>query len=221
MTGLLAFVGGQPFTVMCSFDRDLLQVAASDEVVVLPTAAAYEHPAEIEQTATRYFETFGLKTTVAQVLVRADALQADAAAIVRGAQNIYLVGTSAMHAKSVLYQSPVWDALVAAWEGGATVVGANAGAQILGDPMVDPRGGGFTVGLGLVRDIAVIPQRNLHSVESLNRSRELSGPEQLLFAIDEGTAVIRNPDGTWRVEGEGTVDVYRGGEPCPIDEIRR
>ena len=37
------------------------------------------------------------------------------------------------------------------------LAGSSAGAMVLCDPMVDPRGGAFTLGLGLLADLAVIP----------------------------------------------------------------
>ena len=37
------------------------------------------------------------------------------------------------------------------------VAGSAAGAMVLTDPMVDPRGGALTVGLGLVDQLAVVP----------------------------------------------------------------
>ena len=37
------------------------------------------------------------------------------------------------------------------------VAGAGAGAMVLTDPMVDPRGGALTLGLGLVDTLAVVP----------------------------------------------------------------
>jgi hypothetical protein len=44
MSGLLALVGGGEWRDRCSFDRTLLEASGQAEVLVLPTAAAYEHP---------------------------------------------------------------------------------------------------------------------------------------------------------------------------------
>lgn len=221
MTGHLAFVGGPPFTSGCTFDRGLVEAAGADEVLLLPTAAAYERPSTIEEKAKEYFGVMGFSVVTAPVLSRADALDPVHADRVRTARCIYLVGSSAMHAKSVLIHTPVWDALVAAWMDGATVVGVDAGAQILGDPMVDSRGGGYTVGLGLLHEVAVIPQRNTLSVEALHRSRDLNGPDRLLFGIDQATAAIRKPDGTWYAEGAGTVDVHLGDRLVELVDVVR
>ena len=65
---------------------------------------------------------------------------------------------SPLHLKSVLKGSATFEALREAWAGGAVVAGSAAGAMVLTDPMVDPRGGALTVGLGLVDQLAVVPQ---------------------------------------------------------------
>ena len=78
-------------------------------------------------------------------------------AVLRSARFIYLNGSSPMHLRSVLKGSRVWDALVAAWTDGAVVAASSGAAMVLTDPMVDARGGGLTLGLGLVRGLAVVP----------------------------------------------------------------
>src|SRR5262245_65028832 len=94
------------------------------------------------------------------VLRRPDALDDDNAAIVRDARFLYLAGTSPMHLRSVLKDSPVWDALIESWDGGMALAGSSAGAMVLCDPMVDPRGGAFTLGLGLVENMTVVPHHD-------------------------------------------------------------
>lgn len=37
-----------------------------------------------------------------------------------------------------------------------------------------------------------------------------------LAGIDERTALIAEPDGTWRVEGAGEVAVFQGGRPADL-----
>ncbi len=58
----------------------------------------------------------------------------------------------------MLKGSATFEALREAWASGAVVAGSAAGAMVLTDPMVDPRGGALTVGLGLVDQLAVVPQ---------------------------------------------------------------
>ena len=79
-------------------------------------------------------------------------------AAVRGARFVYLSDGLPLHLRSVPMHSPLWDALVAAWQGGAVLAGSGAGAMVLCDPAVDPRGGAFTLGLGLLDRLAVVPR---------------------------------------------------------------
>lgn len=221
MTGVLALVGGEPFSEQATFNRSLVEASGATEVLVLPTAAAYEHPDEVIEVATEYFGSFDVAVRGLDVVSRPGALDEHNAEVVRAASCIYVVGGSAMHARSVLIQSPVWDALVSAWQRGATVVGSDAGAQILCDPMVDSRGGAFTVGLGLVTGVAVVTERNTWSEEALNRIRELSAPDLVVIGVDEGSAAVRAPDGSWRAEGAGRVEAYLGDRLAELDELNR
>jgi cyanophycinase len=79
--------------------------------------------------------------------------------------------------------------------------------------MVDPRGGAYTVGLGLLTDLAVFPYHGTAADHLRERSVDLLPPSALLAGIDEHTALVRDPEGAWAVGGEGSVTVYGNGEP--------
>ena len=53
--GMLALVGGGEWQPGCSFDAEFLAASGSDEVLVLPTAAAYEHPERLVVRAGEWF----------------------------------------------------------------------------------------------------------------------------------------------------------------------
>ena len=108
------------------------------------------------------------------VLRHADANEEANAAAVREARFIYLSGGSPLHLLSVLKGSLVFDALANAWRHGAVVAGSSAGAMVLVDPMVDPRGGAFTVGLGLVEQLAVVPHHDSGAAHHFWRTLELA-----------------------------------------------
>ena len=209
--GPLALIGGGEWSEGCSFDAELLAASGGTEVVVLPTAAAYEHPDRAVETATAWFDALGAAVRGLMVLTRADAEAPENATAVRDASFVYLGGGSALHLRSVLKQSAVWHALEQAWRGGAVLAGSSAGAMILGDPMVDPRGGAFTLGLGLVEQVAVLPHASTWSPERLRRTISLTSAGVALLAVDERTAAVRAPDGTWAVSGAGSAAVYAGG----------
>jgi cyanophycinase len=217
--GPLALVGGAEWRDQCTFDAALLAASGGDEVLVLPTAAAYEHPDRAVAAAAEHFETLGAKVRGLMVLGRTDAEDAAMAAAVRDARFIYLGGGSPLHLRSVLKDSKVWQALEEAWHEGAVVAGSSAGAMALCDPMIDPRGGALTLGLGLIEQVAVLPHANTWSPEKAHRTFSLAAGGLRIAAIDEQTALIRDPDGGWRAEGAGEVRIFVDGQPATLEAL--
>jgi cyanophycinase len=83
-TGTFVLVGGGEFGAGCrDFDADLLARSGADEVVVLPTAAAFEHPDRLGERATAYFEDLGAKVRSLPVIHRREAEDAENATIAR------------------------------------------------------------------------------------------------------------------------------------------
>ena len=217
--GPLALIGGAEWTEGCDFDQALWQDSGRAEVLVLPTAAAYEHPERAVEAARSWFARFGAKVDALMVLSRPDALDPAAADRLRAARFVYLSGGSPMHLRSVLKDTPAWTALVEAWRGGAVLAGSSAGAMVLGDSMVDPRGGALTLGLGLLERIAVLPHYDTWSEEKAHRTVQLATGHLRIAAIDERTALIRDPDGSWCVRGAGEVTVYVDAKPAPLEVL--
>ena len=216
--GMLALVGGGEWQEGCTFDAEFLEAAGTEEVLVLPTAAAYEHPERLVVQAGAWFEPLGGRVEGLMVLTRSDAENDGAAAIMRRARLIYLAGSSPMHVRSVLKHSSVWEALVAAWYDGAVVVGSSGAAMALTDPMVDARGGGLTIGLGLVQGVAVVPHFGDPDEdgqgEKMHRSVLLAPADVPVVGIPERTALVRDPSGSWRSAGDRPVAVYLDGSPA-------
>jgi cyanophycinase len=217
--GPLALVGGGEWTEGCTFDAELWEAAGSGEVLILPTAAAYEHPQRAVDTARGWFGRFGAEVRGLMVLGRNDAEDDGNAAAVRAARFIYLGGGSPLHLRSVLKDSKVWGALVAAWHDGATVAASSAGAMVLGDPMIDPRGGALTLGLGLIPGLAVLPHSDLLSPEKEQRSVRLATGDLRIATIDERTALVRSAGGVWRLAGDGNVAVYVDGSRRGLEAL--
>jgi len=217
--GPLALVGGSEWTDGCSFDAELWEASGQAEVLILPTAAAYEHPERAVDTARHWFASLGATARGLMVLSRRDAEDADMVREVRDARFVYLGGGSPLHLRSVLKDSPVWSSLVDAWRDGAVVAGSSAGAMVLCDPMVDPRGGALTLGLGLISQLAVLPHYDTWSEEKAHRTVQLATGHLRIAAVDERTALIRDPDGSWRSAGAGSVKVYVDGRPSGLDSL--
>ena len=211
---MLALVGGAEWQEGCrKFDAGLLEAAGTDEVLVLPTAAAYEQPKRAVDHAAAYFAELGGRVQGLMVLGRTEAEDEENARTVRQARFVYIGGGSPMHLRSVLKGSRLWEALLDGWRDGAVLAASSAGAMVLCDPMVDPRGGAYTVGLGLLSNLAVFPHHDTAPAHLKERSTELRPSGATLVGVDEQTALVREPDGTWRVDGAGGVTVYRDREP--------
>lgn len=217
--GILALVGGGEFSGGCDFDRTLLDAAGTTEVLVVPAAAAFEHPERLVAAATDWFATLGATVTELPVLNRRDALDTAHSDTVAAARFVYLAGNNPMHLRSVLKDTPLWDALVATWLAGAVLAGSGAGAQVLTDPMVDPRGGAFTVGLGVVAPLAVIPGVDAWSEDKVHRTKVLAPKAIPVAGVPQRTALLRRPDGTWWSEGAGAVRVWLAGEDADLSAL--
>lgn len=210
-SGPFVLIGGGEWGGACrKLDAELLAESGAKEVLVLPTAAAFERPERVGETATAWFEALGVRTRVLDVLRRADAEEPRTAELVRKARYVHVADGSPLHLRSVLKDSALFEAMLAAWAGGAVLSASGAGATLLCDPMVDPRGGAYTVGLGVVKDLAVFPYHGTAADHLRERSIELLPSSATLVGVDEDTALVLQDSG-WRVAGGGRVTVYSGG----------
>jgi cyanophycinase len=208
VSGTIAFIGGGELTTACELvERHLLKLSGGSTVVVMPTAAAFEHPDRLAQHAVDRFAAFGASVTVARVLNRREATDEVNVALVAGARFVYLLGTNPMHQRSALKDTAVWQALLAVLAAGGVVAAAGGAATGLCDPMVDPRGGGLGLGLGLVEDTAVVVASETFGADHLRRTFDLAGKLQVL-TIPTGAAALLT-DSAW--SAIGSVVAHRGG----------
>jgi cyanophycinase len=215
MRGTLALIGGGEFSATEDIDRELLAQVAGAEILVLPTADAFEHPERAVARAEAWFGPLAASVRGLRVLSRPDASAEENVAAVRASRFTYLVGDSPMHLRSVVKATPLWEALLAALDDGAVVAAAGPAAMALCDPMTDPRGGAFTLGLGLARPMAVVAAAETWSHDRLHRTLSL-GVDFPVVSLPTGAAVLRGPDG-WTARGE--VVVHLGGAPVGLDAL--
>ena len=86
---------------------------------------------------------------------------------------------------------------------GGVVAATGASAACLCDPMTDPRGGAFTLGLGLVDGLAVLTEAETWSPERLHRTLRLARG----FAVGvlpTGSALLHSASG-WELVGKAEV----------------
>lgn len=198
MTGTIALQGGGPFVANDDLDRRLLATVGASKALVLPTADAFEHPERLVAAAMTWGARVGCEVEALMVLRRGEALEAGAADVMRAARAVYFVGDQPLHLRSVLKDSLLWDALVEVLAGGGLVVGVAGSAAALCDPMVDPRGGAFTLGLGLVQNLALVTEAESWSPERRHRTRELANTT--LAVLHTGDALVRSQSG-WESVG--------------------
>jgi cyanophycinase len=203
MAGTVALQGGGPFEANDELDRRLLADVGAERVVVLPTADAYEHPERLVAAAMTWGERLDVEIEALMVMRRAEANDVGAAAVAGAAKAIYLVGDQPLHLRSVLKDTPLWEAIVRVATAGGLVVGVGGSADALCDPMIDPRGGAFTLGLGLVRGLALVTMAETWSAERLHRTRELA--DTTLATLPTGAALVRGNTGWERV---GDVELH-------------
>jgi cyanophycinase len=213
--GTVVLLGGGEFSAFADLDRELLERSGRDELYVLPTADAFEHPERLVQQAEAWFAALGAKAQGLPVFRRPDAQDPAIVEAVQHSRLTYLVGDSPMHLRSVLKDTPLWRALEESLAGGGVVVASSGSAMAVCDPMTDPRGGAFTLGLGLVRPLAVVPECERWSPERLHRTRKLARGFPLA-ELPTGSALVRDGD-AWRAIGP--VDIHASGQPAGLDVL--
>ena len=202
MTGILALQGGGPFAANDELDRRLIAAAGADRVVVLPTADAYEHPERLIEAAMGWGERLDVLVEALMVMRRSEAMDDSAVAVVRGARAVYLVGDQPLHLRSVLKATPLWDAICQIVADGGVVAATGGSAAAMCDPMVDPRGGAFTLGLGLIDGLALVTEAETWSTDRLHRTLKLANTP--IVELPSGSALVHSAQG-WERVGEMTV----------------
>lgn len=216
--GPLAFFGDLGEAPPGALERELVEYAGG-EVVVLPTGAAYERPLALVERLVARYEAIGATVEPLMVLSRRDAENAATAERLRTARLALVIGGSPLHLRSVLKDSAVLAALVASWHDGGVIAGVGGGATVLSDPMVDPRGGAFTVGLGLVRDLSIASGFTGEVTPGLRRTLALAPTGCAVVALGEQGVLLRDSDGTWRHEGDGAVTIFAEGARVGLESL--
>ena len=193
MPGTIVLQGGGPFSLHDELDRRLLSEAAADRVVVLPTADAFERPEVLVAAAMSWAERLGVDVEALMVMSRPEAMDDGAADVVRSARAVWLVGDNPIHLRSVVKDTPIWDALHDVLRSGGVVVGCAASASALCDPMLDPRGGALALGLGLLSGMTVVPQSETLTHDRQARIRKLT--DVPLVLLPSTSSLVRTDSG--------------------------
>ena len=202
MNGILALQGGGPFVANDDLDRRLIAAAGATRVIMLPTADAYEHPELLVAAAMLWGERLDVEVEALMVMRRGEAMEDGVVGVIRGARAVYLVGDQPLHLRSVFKGTPLWDAIVEVVASGGLVAATGGSAAAMCDPMVDPRGGAFTLGLGLIDGLALVTEAETWSTDRLHRTLKLANTP--IVELPSGSALVRTAEG-WERVGEMTV----------------
>ena len=213
--GHLVLIGGgdKPDDAMAKF----IELAGGPQapMVAIPTAS---EDSDVGYYYTDLFrETYGCPNVVTlDIKNRADAARPDFVERAAAASGIFFGGGDQARITRAILDTPVGDAIAAAFARGAVVGGTSAGTACQ-SPLMITGEGDFTViragsvelwrGFGFFRDVVV--DQHFIARQRSNRliSVILEHPDLLGVGVDEDTAVWVRPDGTFEVLGKRCVMV--------------
>ena len=195
------FVGSLDALVGVLAAGELLDVASGADVVIVPTAAAFTGLAEAAVTTSSAFDDVSANVEALMIGDRRACSERYFVERIIGADVVVLCDGSSLHAKSVWRQTPVGDAL----RGARQLVAIGTCASVLGDVMIDPRGGAPTTGLGYRPGLCVGVRA---SDDQLTRTRDLLGSDVTLVVL--GPIGVVYFDGSAWHQGSDDVVVTRG-----------
>lgn len=183
--------------------RAVATASAATQALVIPTGAAFEGAA----AAVAHISVIAGGLEVVELPVTRREHTADPALVeaVRAARLIVLPGDSSLHIRSVMKETVLWSAVLEAWTAGAAVVGIGGGAAVLCDPMIDDRGGAFTLGLGLVQQMALLPHADRWGEDRMKRTLRLVSRGVAFVTVDDDAALCWDHLAGWTPLGNITV----------------
>lgn len=224
--GALAFAGGEEWLASPDIDALILERQAfrdggvAPKVALINAAAAYENGMANAASIINRLTSLGASVEDSGLYMRADAEKPDVIHRLRNARVIYIADGSPLHLRSVLKDSAAWSALMDAWRNGATVLGSGAGATVLSDPMVDPRGGALTLGLQMTKGLVVVPRLHRWTEEWMRRLLNLLPIDTLVAEIADRSAFVRWSSGEWESLGDESVKLLRNSEIIGEDRAK-
>jgi len=197
LEGLVALLG----------DDETLPRADGADVVLVPTAAAFTGITAAAVAIAAAFDGFDLRV---EALMAGDRLALSDPYFARriGEADLVVLGDgSPLHARSVWRASEVGSAIDAS----RRLIAIGSVATVLGEVMIDPRGGAPTTGLGYRSGAALCLAA---SDEQMARTRSLLASDVALVTLGP-TGIVHHDDNGWRVV-RGEVIVTRGQDPATL-----
>jgi cyanophycinase len=224
MEGSLALVGsGEYLPAMTSFEKSLLDDGIKNgkaaHYIQIPTAAGRESDERLaywKELGQRQSDAIGVKSTFLPIFTREDAFKQEHVDAIANSSLMYMSGGDPHYLAEVLIDTPVWSAMVANWQSGASLAGCSAGAMVLSGQIPNFRvlNRAPSIGLNLLPEIRVIPHFNKFFKwipESAAKLLLHVPNDAILIGVDELTAIVkRSGSAHWVVVGEARVHVLKG-----------
>lgn len=217
--GAIALVGsGEYLPQAQALESELLRLAISrgksNTFIQIPTAAGKEGNDRLDFWKIRGAEQgtrIGCEVKYLPVLTREDAHNPQWMEEVKNAGLIYFSGGDPVHLADIFRDTPLWSAIVSAWNSGASLAGCSAGAMAFGGKIIGIRRSHISEGLNLLPDIEVIPHYDKFLgwlPDRVSAAIIRQDADATLIGIDEDTALVLTD--AWRKYGPGKVHVLRG-----------
>ena len=177
-------------------------VGPRSRVCVLGTAAAFQGSSESIGALVELEVWRGATVTGIEAIDRASANDSVLIAEVASADLVVLADGAALHARSVWRGSALGETLAT-----STLLAVGSVGSILGETMIDPRGGAPTTGLGFFDDVVIsVPA----GADQTQRTQDLLGGRYLWAQL--GRRTVLRFQGTWCVVSGEDLMVTRARE---------
>ena len=217
--GAIALVGsGEYLPQMQELESLLLHLAISNgknnSYVQIPTGAGKEGADRLEYWKKRGEDQalrIGAECIYLPILNREDAFNKQFIERIENSGLIYFSGGDPSHIAEVFKNTPLWDAIVHAWESGTSLAGCSAGAMAFGGKIIGIRRSHVTEGLNLLPELEVIPHYDKFLgwlPDRVTAAIIRPDADTTLLGIDEDTALYYTD--SWHKYGRGKVHVLRG-----------
>lgn len=218
-SGAIALVGsGEYLPQAQALESELLRLAISrgksNTFIQIPTAAGKEGSESLDfwrARGAKQGERIGCEVIYLPVLTREDAHNLEFIAKIESAGLIYFSGGDPVHLAEVFRDTPLWSAIVSAWESGSSLAGCSAGAMAFGGKIIGIRRSHISEGLNLLPEIEVIPHYDKFLgwlPDRVAAAIVRKDANTTLLGIDEDTALVLTD--RWRKYGSGKVHLLRG-----------
>jgi cyanophycinase-like exopeptidase len=177
-------------------DGTIVSLKRGTDIVLVPTAAAFTGIAEAAIELSSVFDDLDVNVEALMISDRTSCSEPYFAERMRNADVVVIGDGSALHAKTVWRDTPVGEAIRDA----EILLAVGSTASVLGDVMIDPRGGAPMVGLGYRHGVAMGVSA---SDDQLSRTRSLVGGDTILAIL--GATGVLYFDGEWKSAGDVTL----------------